>query len=172
MKQVQRASGVRAPFSAALCMLLCLAMYGGCVYSFKSSGGALVKSVSVSQLENRTDQAGVSDQITEMIVDALVVDGRIDVVQQSASEATLAGSLVSYKRVAFEFDETDQVSSYAVDLTVELTLSKTDSEEEIWSATFTNRGVYNALEESEEDGQLRAAELLVVDIMNKTTRSW
>jgi hypothetical protein len=149
-----------------------LVFLSGCVYSFKSSGGALVETISVSQLENRTNQAGVSDQLTELIIDALVIDGRIKVVKQSASEATLSGSLVSYERVAFEFDETDQVSRYAVDLTVELTLGKTDSEEEIWTGTFKNRGIYDALEETEEDGQLRAAELLVVEIMNKTTRSW
>lgn len=155
-----------------LLVLLCTVSMTGCFYSFKNSGGALVESISVSQLENRTSQAGVSDRLTELIVDALVSDGRIDVVQQSASEATLSGALISYRRDAFKFDETDQVSLYAIKLTVELTLSKTESEEEIWKATINNSGVYDAQSESEEDGQLRAAELLVVEIMNKTTRSW
>ncbi|MBN4076564.1 hypothetical protein JYT16_02480 [Gemmatimonas aurantiaca] len=144
----------------------------GCFYSFKSSGGALVESISVTQLENRTSQAGVSDQITELIIDELVNDGRIKVVQQSVSEATLSGALIAYSRRAFEFDETDQVPRYEILLTVELTLRKTGSDEEIWSETIVQSGVYDAQEETEEDGQLRAAELLVVEIMNKTTRSW
>lgn len=156
----------------ALLFALSSVLLSGCFYSFKSSGGALVESISVSQLENRTDQAGVSDQITELIIDELVNDGRIKVVQRSASEATLSGALVAYSRRAFEYDETDQVPKYEILLTVELTLRKTDSDEEIWSETITKSGVYDAQEETEEDGQLRAAELLVIEIMNKTTRSW
>ena len=144
----------------------------GCVYSFKSSGGALVESVSVSQLENQTNRAGVADRITELLVDELVADGRIDVVGPNSAEAILSGALIGYQRKPFQFDESEQVTLYSIELKVELTLSKRESDDEIWKATFTREGVYDAVEQTEEDGQVEAARLIVEDIMNKTTRTW
>lgn len=150
--------------------LLCLASCG--VYSFKSSGGPLVESIAVTQLENKTNQSGVADRITELVVDQMIRDGTIAVVSPTSAEAILQGSLTGYRREPFEYDETDQVPRFVVKLTLELSLIRSSNGEEIWKSTFANEGVYMADEETEEDGQLRAAQLLAVDIINKTTRSW
>ncbi|MFQ5606732.1 MAG: LPS assembly lipoprotein LptE [Candidatus Zixiibacteriota bacterium] len=142
------------------------------VYSFKSSGGPLVESIAVTQLENQTDQAGIADRITELVVDQMIRDGTIDVLGPSSAEAALQGALVGYRREAFEYDEVDQVPRFVVKLTIELSLVRRSTGDVIWKSTFANEGVYEADGETEEDGQLRAAELLVVDIINKTTRTW
>ena len=102
----------------------------------------------------------------------MISDGRIDVVGPEGAEALLTGKLTGYERKPFEYDENDQVSRYAVELTVQLTLSKRESDQEIWSATFKREGLYDAVQETEDDGQVAAANLIVEDIMNKTTRSW
>jgi len=154
--------------------LLCLCLFvftTSCIYSFKGTGGALVESIAVEQLENKTNQAGIADRVTELVVDALVADGRIDVVSPSSAESILSGALTGYRRTPKAFDESDQVSEYAVTLTVQLTLSKRESEQEIWQETFSQEGTYNVATETEEDGQSRATDLIVTDILNKTTRS-
>lgn len=142
------------------------------VYSFKSSGGPLVESIAVTQLDNKTNQSGVAERITELVVDQMIRDGTIAVVSPSSAEAILQGSLTGYRREPFEYDETDQVPRFVIKLTLELSLIRSSTGDEIWKATFANEGVYEADSESEEDGQLRAAQLLAVDIINKTTRSW
>ncbi|HSG99341.1 MAG TPA: LPS assembly lipoprotein LptE [candidate division Zixibacteria bacterium] len=166
------ASQMQRRWVAGACVVAVALSLVGCAYSFKRGGGALIESVSVEQLENQTNRAGVADRITELLVDALIADGRIDVVGPESAEALLDGKLTGYDRKPFEFDENDQVSRYAVELTVQLTLSKRESGAEIWSATFKREGLYDAFEESEEDGQSAAAKLIVEDIMSKTTRSW
>ncbi len=152
-----------------ICGFLFLSSCG--VYSFRSAGGALVESIAIEQLENRINQAGISDKITELVVDAMLADGTIDVVSSSTAEAILTGALIGYTSKPNAFDESDQVTEYIVKLTVELTLSKRESEQEIWKETFTQEGIYDAATQTEEDGQARATELIVVDILNKTTRS-
>ncbi len=142
------------------------------LYSFKSSGGPLVESIAVTQLDNKTDQSGVADRITELVVDQMIRDGTIAVVSPKSAEAILQGSLTGYRREPFEYDETDQVPRFVIKLTLELSLIRSSTGDEIWKSTFANEGVYEAEGESEEDGQLRAAELLAVDIINRTTRSW
>jgi Lipopolysaccharide-assembly len=142
-----------------------------CIYSFKSSGGALVESISIEQLVNGTNQSGIADRITELVVEAMIADGTIEVVSSSTAEAILSGSLTGYSRRPNAFDESDQVSEYVVTLTVELTLRKRESDQEIWKETFKHEGTYDAATQTEEDGQTRATDLIVVEILNKTTRS-
>ena len=155
---------------ATLFLLVCLSSCG--VYSFKSSGGPLVESIAVTQLDNKTNQSGIADRITELVVDQMIRDGTIDVVSPSSAEAVLQGSLIGYSREPFEYDETEQVPRFVVRLTLELSLVRSSNGEEIWKFTFANEGVYKADGETEEDGQLRAAQLIAVDIINKTTRTW
>lgn len=131
-----------------------------------------MESISVMQFENRTNQAGIADRITELVVDQMISDGTIEVVESGSAEAILEGVLIGYRREPFEYDEVDQVPRFVVKLTMELTLVKKSTGDDIWKETFTNEGVYLADGETEEIGQMRAAELIVVDIINKTTRSW
>ncbi len=152
-------------------LLLFSFLLSSCVYSFKSSGGALVESIAIEQLENNSNQAGIADRITELVVEAMISDGTIEVVSSSSAEAILSGALTAYSRRPNAFDESDQVTEYKVTLTVELTLRKRESEQEIWKETFTQEGIYDAATQTEEDGQLRATDLIVTDILNKTTRS-
>ena len=46
------------------------------------------------------------------------------------------------------------------------------SDEELWKQSFTSEGIYLADSETEEDGQSRAAQKLVIDIINRTTKNW
>lgn len=156
----------------ALASLTLLGSMSCSVYSFKSGGEPLVKSIAVTQLENKTLEAGVADRITELVIDQMISDGKIDVVGPANAEAVLQGALTSYRRDADEFDETDIVTSYVVRLVVHLALVKPISNDTVWVATFENEGKYLAESEVEEDGQARAVERLVIDILNKTTRSW
>jgi len=156
----------------ALAPSVLLGLWGCGVYSFKSGGASVVESVAVLPIENRTVEAGVAERITELVTDALITDGTIKVTGPATAEAMLSGALISYQRDAFAFDENDQVKQYAVKLTVALTLTRKSSGEKLWEETFANQGVYDAVNESEADGQAKAAKLIVVDILAKTTKSW
>ncbi len=150
------------------------ALLVGCgIYSFSPGGKSSIKSISVAQFENETIEVGLSSSMTDLVVDAFISDGNLKVVGENSADAILIGTMKNYSRVPFTYDEFDNVENYAVRITFDVILRKGGTEdEEFWHEQFTSDGVFAADSETEEEGQIRAAEQLVVDIINRTTKSW
>ncbi len=153
---------------------LVLAALTGCgVYSFSPGGKSSIKSIAVMQFENKTIEAGLSSTMTDLVVKAFIADGNLKVVSEKDADAVLEGTLASYSRDPQTFDANDVVSRYAVHIVFDLILKKGGgSDEELWKQSFTSEGIYLADSETEEDGQSRAAQKLVIDIINRTTKNW
>ncbi len=161
---------VSSPLITLTAILLVFA--GGCgVYSFNPGGKSSIQSIAVSHFENETIEYGLSDRMTDLVIDAFINDGNMKVVPEGDADAVLSGILTSYERKAYTYDENDNVSQYAVKVVFDIVLAKPDGEE-IWKNQFFSEGIYDAAAESEEDGQVKAAEKLVIDIINRTTKSW
>jgi len=47
-----------------------------------------------------------------------------------------------------------------------------DSLQQNPSHIYYSEGIYSALDQTEEDGQVAAVEKLVIDVINRTTKSW
>jgi hypothetical protein len=158
----------------SIVITLVLAGLTGCgIYSFSPGGKSSIKSIAVTQFENETIEVGLSTTMTDLVVNAFIMDGNLKVVSENEAEAVLQGTLSSYTREPHTFDEADNVSRYAVRIVFGIVLKKGGgSDEEIWKQSFTSEGIYLADEEAEEDGQSRAAQKLVIDIINRTTKNW
>ncbi len=170
-------------FSVFFITCLILVVAGCGVYSFSSGGKSSIKTIAITQFENKTIESGLSGRMTDLVVDAFIANGSMKVVSESGAEAILVGVLTSYQRNPYTFDESDNVSQYVVKLVFDVTLKKGDVEENIWSETFYSEGYYStdvALTEdsevkvatTEEEAQAQAVEKLVQDIINRTTKSW
>ncbi len=156
----------------------------GCgIYSFSPGGKSSIKTIAISQIENKTIEAGLSSRMTDLIVDAFIADGNMKVVSEKDADAVLIGILTSYNREAYTYDESDNVTQYVVKLVFDVTLRKGGSEEEFWKETFYSEGYYATdigaeegsniqIATSEEEGQVQAADKLVQDVINRTTKSW
>lgn len=154
-------------------MLLLMSAAIGCgVYSFDPSGKSEIQSLAIERFDNKTAEFGLSDRLTDLIIDAFIADGNVQVVPPDRANATLTGTLTGYRREPYEFDENDQVQSYRVVLNFEIAMVKPDGQEEKWRQQITEEGIYDADTETEEDGQRRASERLVETIINKTTKDW
>jgi len=132
----------------------------------------MISTIAISQFENKTIEAGLSNTLTDLVIDAFISDGNLKVVSEADADGVLYGILTSYKREAYNYDEADNVAQYVVKLNFDVTLKKRDSEENFWQEQFYSEGVFDAFEETEEDGQMMAVEKLVQDILNRTTKSW
>ncbi|PKK82143.1 MAG: hypothetical protein CVT49_15250 [candidate division Zixibacteria bacterium HGW-Zixibacteria-1] len=152
--------------------LLGLLPVGCAVYSFSPGGKSSIKSIAVRQFENKTIESGLSSRMTDLVVDAFIADGNLKVVSESDADAVMAGELNSYERKAHTFDEADNVSQYVVKVVFNIVLQDGSDGNEIWKESFYSEGVYSADTETEDDGQARAAEKLVVDVLNRTTKNW
>jgi len=148
-------------------------LLAGCgVYSLSPGGKSSIKTIAVSQFENKTIESGLSSRMTDEVISALISDGNLKVVSEKEADAVLSGTLASYERKAYTFDEADNVSQYVVKIVFNAVLQKGVTGEELWKETFYSEGPYSALSETEDIGQQRAAEKLVVDVINRTTKSW
>ena len=153
-------------------LLVSAAVAAGCAYTFNKKGDSSFKTIAVESFENRTSEYGLTDRLTNIVVEAFIKDGSMRVVPAEKAEAVLRGTLVKYERQVAQFDITDQVETYKVVLEFEVSLSTPGNDSTLWTQSMTQEGIYSASKETEEIGQQRAGELLVKAILNKTTKSW
>lgn len=152
--------------------IMALAAVGCGVYSFNPKGKSSIKTVAIEPFENKTSEFGFTDRLTEIVTDAFIKDGNLKVVPAANADAVLIGTLLSYNRTPLQFDLNDQVSQYKVRLEFEIVLRNPQDQSEILNDRFTQEASYDAVEETEEDGQRKAGEKLVAAILNRTTKSW
>lgn len=151
---------------------LLLALAGCGVYTFNPRGKSEISTIAVEPFDNQTPEYGLTDRLTEVIIDAFITDGNLKVVPLDDADAILTGTLLKYERAVERFDENDQVEEYKVVMDFEITLKNPKDQSEIWTERLTQQGVYNASDQTEEDGQQIAGQRLVEAIINKTTKSW
>jgi len=153
-------------------LLLTVVISVGCIYTFNPKGKSEIGSLSIPPFENKTGEFGFASRLTDLVIDQFIADGNMKVLSLANAEATLVGVLLSYERLPQVFDENEKVESYKIRLSVEVTLKKNSDQSEIWKERMTPEGIYAVLDESEEDGQRKAAIALVEAIINRTTQSW
>jgi len=159
-------------YPKGLVAVLFLVCCTGCgVYSFSPGGKSSIKTIAVTQFENKTIEYGLSSRMTDLVIDAFISDGNLKIVSPSEADATLIGVMTNYERKPYTYDESDVVSQYVVKIVFDIVLKGQD-EKELWREKFYNEGIYSADEQTEDDGQVLAADKLVIDIINRTTKSW
>ncbi len=152
---------------------VCLAVISGCgVYSFSGAGKAPFDTLTIGLFANNTIEYEMGDRLTDAVVDAFIRENLVKIVDPSRAQAVMDGTIVSYRRDPYTYNEEDIVSQYAVKVSVQVKVLKSESEDIIWEKDFYAEGVYDANTETEEDGQARAITLLTADIVNNTTKSW
>lgn len=156
----------------AVAGLISLSIAGCGVYTFNPKGKSSIQSIAIERFENNTAEYGLADRMTDDVIDAFFSDGTMNVVSGENADALLLGVLQNYQRKPHQYDENDQVTSYEVLMEFQITLRDPQTNTDIWQETISRMGVYDVAGESEQDGQQKAIELLVNDIINKTTQSW
>lgn len=157
----------RIPFCLAVLLLLV-----GC-YTFNPAGKSSIQAIAVERFDNKTTEYDLADRMTDLVIDEILADGTMKVVSIDNADAILVGVLTGYRREPFEYDEAGVVISYSVTLTFDLLLKNpNDNDSEIWREIMVQEGVYAVDSETEQDGQNKAVQRLIVEIMNRTTKSW
>ncbi|MBK7140477.1 MAG: hypothetical protein IPH75_00180 [bacterium] len=166
-------TGLGKPFMrAALFVLLTIGLAGCGVYTLNPAGKSAIKSITVEQIENKTTEFGLTDRLTEFVIDAFIKEGSMKVVPEGMGDASLIAILNRYQKLPAKFDENDQVEEYKIVLDLQVTLKNPKDDSEIWTEHMIQEGLYNASSQTEEDGQRAAGNRLVEAILNRTTKSW
>jgi hypothetical protein len=105
-------------FRIAMCLLLPAL---GCAYSFRGSLPPYVRTVEVEQFRSSVAEYGLETEISSMVTERIVTDGRLSVVTENP-DARISGRVSSFARSAEEYTGGEQVQLYRMDIRVEITM--------------------------------------------------
>jgi hypothetical protein len=155
--------------SVFYCVLIVLT--AGCgFYSF--SGSSLpnhIKTVAVPLFDNTTAYYGVSQTLTDGIIDALIQDNTLKIASPQNTDSILRGSIMNIREQAGEYDRNEQASDFKVYITVTLIFEDRIKKENLWEETWTEWGEY---ERDMDEGIVDAAEKLSEKILNRMVSGW
>jgi outer membrane lipopolysaccharide assembly protein LptE/RlpB len=116
----------------ALGLVVALAA-GGCGYSLRASLPANIKTVHIPTLENRTQEPGIEDFVTQALTQALVTSGMARIASNATeADGVLEGSIVEYSLTSLAFDRTANVTRYRLQIALSLALRDRRKNEVIW----------------------------------------
>ena len=121
-----RAGGV------VVALLIGLAL-GGCGYSLRANLPPGIATVHVPVLENKTQEPGIEDFITQALTQAVVTSGRLRIAANAQqADASLDGSIVEYRLVSLSFDRSANITQYRLIIGLSLTFRDLKQNKVIW----------------------------------------
>jgi outer membrane lipopolysaccharide assembly protein LptE/RlpB len=140
-------------------------LLGGCGYSLRPTLPANIRTVHIPVLENRTQEPGIEDFITQALTQALVTSGVAKIASNAElADAVLEGQIVEYSLASLAFDSTANVTQYRLTIGLSLTLRERTSSEVVWRqerigerADFRVAGPVTTTLAREQDAVRRAA---------------
>ncbi len=158
----------------AICFAALLAASCG-HYSF--SGNTLpsyIKTVAIPLFENKTSEFGISEKLTDAVIDAFTQDNTLKIVDPSLASALISGEITSVTDRASTFNQQEQVQSYRVYVTVRSEFRDQKKRKIIWKAVLQEWGEYQHSASTEERQKAidDAVKKLAEDILNKSVAGW
>jgi hypothetical protein len=143
------------------------------VYSFSGSVLSGVRTVGVPLFENQTTEYDLQEKLTEKVTSSFVADNTLKVVSARRADAVLYGVVTRYERKSYTFDGAGNTKEYIAYVYAALRLEKRTERETIWEDdNMQGWGIYDAIEETEEEGKDRALDKLAEDIVDRTVKGW
>lgn len=164
---------MRRSLSVLILLMSLLALLSCGVYTFSPSALGGVKSIAIPLFENQTLESDIGEKLTDGLSATFVTDNSLRVLPEGRSDSILRGTVVSYKREAYTYVESEVVSEYIVSIEIDIKFIESKSDKVIWEDShMSNWGTYDSAGETEEMGQDRAIDKLVEDILNRTVKGW
>lgn len=120
------------PRMASLLLVASL-LVGGCGYSLRGSLPAHIKTVHVPVLQNKTQEPGIEDFVTQALTEAVVTSGRVKIAPNATqADAVLEGSIVEYSLTSLAFDRSANVTQYRLRIALSLTFRDRVRNQVLW----------------------------------------
>lgn len=137
----------------------------GCGYSLRPSFPGNIRTVHIPVLENRTQEPGIEDFITQALTQAVLTSGAARIAPNpEQADGVLEGSIVEYSLTSLAFDRAANVTQYRLQIGLALTLRDRRRNEVVWKqdriaerADFPVAGPVTTTLVLEQDAVRRAA---------------
>lgn len=123
----------RHSMTGPVALVVALALgFGGCGYSLRPNLPAGIRTVHVPVLENRTQEPGIEDFLTQALTQAVVSRGIRIGASAKEADASLEGAIVEYALTSLSFDRGANVTQYRLQIALALRLRDLRTNEVVW----------------------------------------
>jgi len=143
-------------------------------YSLKGSLPPHLETVAIPLFENQTPEFGMSETLTDAIINEFIRDGSLKIADRNSSDVLLTGSIVNVSTRAGAFDQQEVVEDVKVYITVRVQCFDQVKRLTLWEERLTQFGSYDPAEgpAGRTNAYEIAFEKLSQEILNKTVSNW
>jgi outer membrane lipopolysaccharide assembly protein LptE/RlpB len=170
---------LRARVGFALLLAALSGLSGGCAYTVRSALPAYLKTVAIPAFANNTVEFGLSDDITQSMVNGFLNDRHMRIAQERDANAVLRGTIVGYKNQVFGYTSAERATEYEIVLTVAISFRDLVKNKDLWKEdALTVRTTYNVVPvgsepaKTETDGRRDVIQKLTDQIVSRTVQGW
>lgn len=158
-------------------ILLTLLLLGlQCVkYSFKGALPSYLQTISIPLFEDRTSWAGISEEMTNKVVDAFIRDNTLRVIEdEDAADLVLRGAITRIQEKFVEISPGEDVEEKQIWVYVSVKCLNQRTEGDLWSGTISHYGSASGSSTLDDLNFAisTAIDDIVEDIVNKTIAAW
>jgi len=121
-------------------LLICVLFIFSCAYSF--SAGSFGGTLSVSSLENKTQNPDIGRILTEDLINAFVGDGRVEIAKAPEGDYILEGVINSYDRQPQSYTPDGEIEEYRLTVSTNFSLKRREKEKSEWDKPINESVVY------------------------------
>lgn len=143
-------------------------------YSLKGSLPPHLNTVAIPLFENRTPEFGITETLTDAVIDEFVRDGSLKLADRTVADVLITGTITSVNDRAGAFDQQETVADIKVYVSVSIECMDQVKRQKMWSERITQFGTYDPAEgpDGRSSAYDQAFEKISQEILNKTVSNW
>ena len=166
---------MRIKFALNVLILFGILFVSSCgYYSLKGSLPPHLKTVAVPLFDNQTAEFGITETLTDAVIDEFVRDGSLKIAERSDADVLIEGKIAGISDRAGAYDQQEVVQDVKVYITVRVECTDQVKRQTMWNERITQFGSYDPAEGP--DGRMtaydEAFEKISQEILNKTVSNW
>ena len=142
-------------------------------YSFSSSALKGVNSIAIERIDNNTTEYGIEDVLIDGLIEQFESENILKVVPVGQADLLITATITDYEHEPYSYTET-QTDEYACRMTLNMRIHYAKGEKVLWEdAALSDYGLYAPDDgETRDEGNKRAIDKIITEIMNRTVRDW
>ncbi|MEW6616430.1 MAG: LptE family protein [Thermodesulfobacteriota bacterium] len=112
--------------------------FSACGYHFTGKRGTVtrdVKTIAVPFFANKTFEPGIESLFTDALIEEFLKRGNVDVSKGDNPDATVIGTIKSFKESPVSFDRNDRTLEYRATVTLDISLKRNNDGMIIWKSS-------------------------------------
>ncbi len=151
----------------------------GCGYTVSSVLPAHIKTIAIPTLVNNTVEHGLSDDITQSLINGFLADRRLRLERERDADSVLRGTVLAYRNRVYAYTSQEVATQYEIILAVKIVLRDQVKNRDVWKEDeMTVRTTYSVVPvgstpaQTESDGRKDVIQKLTDQIVSRTVQGW